>query len=79
MKLYVIHYTFNSNIKKLFNEAGYACVYLPRSTGSQDLDLDHKIEMPISPIDWYNLIRFSNNNFPCPAKIQNTASDKKHI
>ena len=23
--------------------------------------------------------RFSNNNFPCPAKIQNTASDKKHI
>ena len=49
-----------STIKKLFNEAGYACVYLPRSTGSQDLNLDYKIEMPISPIDWYNLIRFSN-------------------
>lgn len=49
-----------TTIKKLFNDAGYACVYLPRSTGSQELNLDYKIEMPISPLDWYNLIRFSN-------------------
>lgn len=47
-------------IKELFNKAGYSCVYLPRSTGSQKLNLDYKIKMPIDPLDWYNLIRFSN-------------------
>lgn len=69
-----------SLIKKLFNNAGYACVYLPRSTGSQSLQLDYEIEMPIDPLDWYDIIRYSNgyigvlmhpivvclhNNVPC--------------
>ena len=47
-------------ITLLFHSKGYACVYLPRSTGSQKLHLDNEIKMPIDPIDWYNLIRFSN-------------------
>lgn len=47
-------------IKELFNKDGYSCVYLPRSTGSQKLELDYEIKMPIDPLDWYNLIRFSN-------------------
>ena len=47
-------------LKDLFNNDGYSCVYLPKSTGSQKLNLDHEIKMPIDPLDWYNLIRFSN-------------------
>ena len=46
-------------IKRLFHEQGITCVYLPRSTGSQNLVLDYSIKMPIDPMDWYNLIRFS--------------------
>lgn len=49
-----------STIKKLFNDIGYSCVYLPRSTDSQELLLDIKIEMPIDPLDWYDIIRYSN-------------------
>lgn len=47
-------------IKELFNKDGYSCIYLPRSTGGQKLELDYEIKMPIDPLDWYNLIRFSN-------------------
>jgi len=47
-------------IKKLFNDKGYSCVYLPRSTDSQELHLDAKIDMPIDPLDWYDIIRYSN-------------------
>lgn len=49
-----------AKIKQELNALGYSCVYLPKSTGCQDLDLDYKISMPIDPIDWYNLIKFSN-------------------
>lgn len=68
------------NVKREFNQKGYACVYLPKSTGCQRLNLDYEIKMPIDPLDWYDLIRYSNgyvgvlmhpivvclhNNVPC--------------
>lgn len=49
-----------NKIKHLFNQKGFACVYLPKATGGQKLRLDYEINMPIDPLDWYDLIRYSN-------------------
>ena len=49
-----------SQIKKKFNDAGFCCVYLPKSTGGQVLNLDKKIDFPISPLDWYYIIKYSS-------------------
>lgn len=36
-----------------------ACVQLPRTTGGQELNLEYSINRPLSPIDWYYLIKYS--------------------
>ena len=36
-----------------------SCVQFPRTTGGQDLNLDYKIQLPLSPIDWYFIIKYS--------------------
>lgn len=46
--------------KQMFNTFGYTCVSLPRATGSQILELDINLKMPIPPIDWYSIIRYSS-------------------
>lgn len=38
---------------------GIQCVQLTRTTGGQELNLKYKIERPLSPIDWYYLIKYS--------------------
>lgn len=47
-------------LKGLFNETGISCVSLPRATGSQELLMDINIKMPLPPIDWYSIIRYSS-------------------
>lgn len=49
-----------TEIHNKFNEKGISCVSLPRATGSQDLHLDVDLKMPIPPIDWYSIIRYSS-------------------
>jgi hypothetical protein len=35
------------------------CAQLPRTSGGQDLGLEYNINRPLSPIDWYYLIKYS--------------------
>lgn len=49
-----------NKICKKFNEEGFSCVSLPRATGSQVLHLDIDLKMPIPPLDWYSIIRYSS-------------------
>lgn len=49
-----------SDIKSRFNEVGISCVSLPRATGSQELQMDINLEMPLPPMDWYSIIRYSS-------------------
>lgn len=46
--------------QKRFHEAGICCVSLPRATGSQEIQLDINLKMPIPPEDWYCIIRYSS-------------------
>lgn len=48
-----------SYLKEKFNQDGLLCVNLPKSTGGQDLDLDKKINIPLDPLDWYYLIKYT--------------------
>lgn len=47
-------------LKTLFNDTGMSCVSLPRATGSQELQMDVNLEMPLPPLDWYSIIRYSS-------------------
>ncbi|MGN6435066.1 MAG: polysaccharide pyruvyl transferase family protein [Agriterribacter sp.] len=49
-----------NGFKAALNKEGYACVGLPMPKGYAGLKVDQSIQLPLSPIDWYNLIRFSN-------------------
>lgn len=48
------------SIVKKFHGEGYGCIMLPKLGGGQLLDLDVAIPSPLSPIDWYYLIKYSN-------------------
>lgn len=61
--------SFNSKIisnqwvetfKKAANAKGKICVGLATPEGLVDLNLDYKINIPLSPIDWYYLIKYSD-------------------
>lgn len=47
------------SIVRKFNKEGYECVELGK-VGGQKLDLDCVYSLPIDPMDWYNVIRFSS-------------------
>ena len=47
-------------IKELLNKEGYCTVLLPMPEGSPITCLDKKIDLPLNPIDWYYLIKYSN-------------------
>lgn len=47
------------NFEKYANKYNISCVELPRTAGGQNLNLEYKIKRPLSPIDWYFLIKHS--------------------
>lgn len=55
---------------------GLVCVNLPMPQGSRINCFDYSIELPLDPLDWYNLIRFSkgyvgNNMHPIIVSLHN--------
>ncbi len=49
------------NLESLFNEEGIVLVGLPKTTMSSfKSPLRHNLEFPISPLEWYDTIKFSN-------------------
>ena len=48
-----------ATLKKLFNAEGITCVSLPKSTGGAPINLDVEIPIPLYPLDWYYLIKYS--------------------
>jgi hypothetical protein len=50
-----------SRFKEIINQAGYECIALPTAQG---IKFNHKIEkqipLPLSPLEWYALIKYSN-------------------
>lgn len=49
-----------NEVKNMFHKVGKSCVSLPKTTGSQKIILDYDIKLPINPIDWYSLIKYSS-------------------
>lgn len=50
-----------NQIQQLFKTVGYECVAFPMPEGIMfSHPFRYKIEPPLPPLDWYNLIRFSN-------------------
>lgn len=47
-------------IESKFEKKGIILVELPKPQGTPGLSLDRKILLPLSPIDWYYLIKYSN-------------------
>lgn len=66
-------------IKKFFyccNEKGLAVISLPYPQEENSLNVDVNISLPISPIEWYNIIKYSvgyvgNNMHPIIVSIHN--------
>lgn len=58
-RFFPIHKKWLSNIRHKFNSTGVECVNLPRIMSSQPLELDKTIQLQLSPIDWYCLIKYS--------------------
>ncbi len=57
---------------------GYSCVELPMPKGKLPLKLKLQINMPLDPLDWYNLIRFSSgyvghNMHPIIVSVHNSS------
>lgn len=56
-----IDYDWLCRIKKLFKEKGFECVAFPMPDGIVfKHPFDYEVKPPLSPLDWYNLIRHSN-------------------
>ncbi|MBN1186533.1 MAG: polysaccharide pyruvyl transferase family protein [Bacteroidales bacterium] len=47
-------------LKKLANKKGYSVVGLPMPQGINDLGFDRNISLPLSPLDWFALIKYSS-------------------
>ena len=47
-------------ITGMFHKEGYTCVMLPKLDGGQMLNLDSAIPSPLSPLDWYYVIKYSS-------------------
>lgn len=48
-----------SKTESLFEKGGYASYELPKPHGLSNLSLKNKIELPVSPLEWYYLIKYS--------------------
>lgn len=48
------------NLNDIIHQHGFSSVNLAMPEGCQDIKCDYTINTPLSPIDWYNIIRFSN-------------------
>ena len=48
------------DLEKLLKKASYSCVELAVPEGTLGFQIKHKIDIPISPLDWYNIIRYSS-------------------
>lgn len=48
------------HFSKLAGRRGLTCVEFPRAEGCQRLPLEHRIPLPLSPLDWYGLIRHAS-------------------
>lgn len=56
------HFQTKSYVKSLeqeFISAGYNPIALPMPEGCFDYGLKHKISLPLTPIEWYSLIKYS--------------------
>ena len=50
-----------TGFEKICNENGYACVAFPLPQGLQNNKfLKNKVELPLSPMDWYAIIRYAS-------------------
>ena len=56
---YVASNEWIEELKSLFSSIGVQLVNMPRPTGGQDLSTINQIKMPIDPMDWYCLIKYS--------------------
>lgn len=48
------------SMEKAFISAGYVPVSLPMPEGCFDYGVNYKIDLPLSPIEWYTLIKYSS-------------------
>lgn len=48
------------SISEKFHKEGYRCIMLPKLDGGQILNLDSAIPSPLSPLDWYYVIKYSS-------------------
>ena len=47
-------------LEALFNERGYSVVGLPITTRNKNMPLTYNISLPLYPLDWYDIIKFSS-------------------
>ena len=64
-------------LKMLFNKNGYKVKSLPFPQEECNFDVDEKITLPLSPLDWYNIIKKSsgyigNNMHPVVVALHNS-------
>ncbi len=53
--------SWTKKLKELFEEKGLVCVAFPMPSGVRfSHHFDYEISIPLNPLDWYNLIRFSS-------------------
>ena len=53
--------SWTKKLKELFEKKGMACVAFPMPSGIRfSHHFDYEIPIPLNPLDWYNLIRFSS-------------------
>ena len=46
-------------INKLFKDRGVLLVELPRANNKEKINIDRRLELPMNPLDWYYLIKYS--------------------
>lgn len=55
-----LRYNWLNDIVNKFSEKGYTSIELPKPQGLPELSLNRKISLPLSPIDWFYLIKYSS-------------------
>ncbi|MBE6372443.1 MAG: polysaccharide pyruvyl transferase family protein [Lentisphaerae bacterium] len=57
---YSINPNWVKDFRVLAEHNGYTCVNFPSPSGAQDIELDNNIKLPLSPLEWYFLIKYSS-------------------
>jgi len=55
----IINEKWVKDIENIFQKKEYTLVELPKTQGLHESSLSHKIRLPLSPIDWYYLIKYA--------------------